>query len=405
MTATETPALPVLVSSRSIMPAAQAVEPYGSTPMELDLRVAKELANSDIVPKTYQGQPANILVAIGLGRALGLEPAASLYGMHVIEGTPSPTAKVQAALVRRAGHKLRILENNDEQAVVEIVRYDDPDYPVRVTFSIEDARAAGYLNVQLERWVTGDGGRKKPERYPLPEGFPVPCTDADLREVGAPQWAKPWMVKRRDNWHLHRSVMLHHRAVTRCVGMACPEVVSGLDFEAGPDVDDLPVADPVATIAATPPAPEPPAPAANEPVDAVIVDDTTEAAAVPVADSSAGEVAGGGGADGPSADMAESAGADSPADPPADTTEPAAPEQPTDDPNVLSDGYGGDELAAKCRDLKLRQADVIQHAQNVAESLGIPEREWPGTVPQIAKHPDANLRRAVAAYVNAGGQV
>lgn len=402
---TVAPSTGVMVSRQS-QPDAPAVPQPQLGPMQIDLRVAAELAKSDIVPKAFQGKASNILVAIGLGRSLGLEPAPSLYGMHVIEGTPSPTAKLQAALVRRAGHKLRILEHGPEKAVVQIVRCDDPEYPVTVTFTVDDARAAHFLDVTIENWV-GEPGKKKKQTIPLSEDFPVPCTEEDLRAAGAPTWAKTWMVKRRENWFSNRATMLHHRAVTRCVGMACPEVVSGLDFE----VDETIVAetpDPIEVLTPTPAPSEP----ATEPAATAAPADVVDAEIVPEPGADTpGEKAGDrSDADQPVVDG--SAGADSPGEtpepetpPPAADPDPDPPAQaPIDDPNVLGDEYTGAQLTSCLKFREIRQANVLRQAAEIAESLGIPEHERPGTVQQIAGHKDVALRRAVAGWVNAGGE-
>lgn len=199
--------------------------------LEIDMQVAEALASSDLVPADYRGKPANVLVSIGLGRALGMEPAVALYSMHVIEGTPSPTAKAQAALVRRAGHRLRVLASDDTHSHVQIVRADDPDYPVEVDYTVDDAGRQGLLDLWCERWVDAPGGRKRKEKWRFPPDLP-PDAGPDAREAaGAPQWAHRAPVKRNDPWWTVRRTMLHHRAVTAAVAMACPEVVSGLELE------------------------------------------------------------------------------------------------------------------------------------------------------------------------------
>lgn len=389
---TPAPANGVMLS-RQAQPPAPIQQAPQLGPMQIDLRVAAELAKSDIVPKAFQGKASNILVAIGLGRSLGLEPAPSLYGMHVIEGTPSPTAKLQAALVRRAGHKLRILEHGPEQAVVQIVRADDPEFPVTVTFSIDDARAAGYLGVNVENWM-GEPGKKKKQTHPLGEDFPVPCTEDDLKKAGAPAWAKPWMVKRRENWFSNRATMLHHRAVTRAVGMACPEVVSGLDFE----IDETIVAetpDPIATLTPTPaPAAPAEAPAPSiDVVDAEIVPDNG-------ASTSEGVVVG----DQPGTPAGTAAEATTPSD---NSDEPEHGEDMAGSESVpgpsLGDDFTGEELVAVLTASNIRQIDARKKALALAAEMKIADAELPTTMAKIATA-DPLLRAKFADWVNAGGQ-
>lgn len=188
--------------------------------MRLDMDMATSLSKSKLVPRDYRGEPANILVAMGLGRALGIEPIPSLYALHVIEGTPSPSAKTQQALVRRAGHKFRVIESSSQVATVEIERCDDPGHPVRVSYSIEDAQIGGLLDRWVERWVKGEGGRSRKEIWTLPHDAPHMATVADDLP-GAPPWAKGKQISRRDNWWKVPRDMLMARATTTCVGQAC----------------------------------------------------------------------------------------------------------------------------------------------------------------------------------------
>lgn len=110
--------------------------------IQSEMQLAKALATSNLVPKDFRGQPANILLAINLGTALGIEPAVALTEIKVIDGTPSLSAHLQAALVRRAGHKLRI-ERAEGQATAIVIRKDDPGHEHRATWTMERAKQAG----------------------------------------------------------------------------------------------------------------------------------------------------------------------------------------------------------------------------------------------------------------------
>ena len=105
------------------------------------LQYAHELADSGLLPRHYQQHPANILWAMDYAEMLGLAPMAAITGVHVIEGKPTASAGLISALVRRAGHKLRI-SGDSKSATCQIVRADDPTYTFEVTFTIEEARAA-----------------------------------------------------------------------------------------------------------------------------------------------------------------------------------------------------------------------------------------------------------------------
>ena len=154
------------------------------------LQYAHELAESGLLPRHYQQRPANILWAMEYGEMLGLAPMAAITGVHVIEGKPTASAGLISALVRRAGHKLRI-SGDSKSATCQIVRADDPTYTFEVTFTIEDARAAN---------LTG-----------------------------------------KDVWKKYASSMLKARAITQCARDACEEALFGLHYtpeELGAEVDE-----------------------------------------------------------------------------------------------------------------------------------------------------------------------
>lgn len=103
---------------------------------------ARELANSGLLPASYRKQPANILYAVEYGEMLGLSPMAAITGIHVIEGKPTASAGLISALVRRAGHKLRVT-GDDSKALAEIIRADDPDFTFRSEWTMGRAQQAG----------------------------------------------------------------------------------------------------------------------------------------------------------------------------------------------------------------------------------------------------------------------
>jgi hypothetical protein len=113
-------------------------------PSALDSKVtyAKHLAQAGLLPKAYQGQPANLLLAMEYADALDIPTMTAVSSIHVIDGKPTASAGLMSALVRRAGHKLRVT-GDDTQAVAEIVRADDPDFTFRSVWTMDRAKAAG----------------------------------------------------------------------------------------------------------------------------------------------------------------------------------------------------------------------------------------------------------------------
>lgn len=112
------------------------------------INFAQALAAADLLPRAYRDKPANVLLAMQTGYALGLPPAEAINSIHVIDGRPSMSADLMAALIRRAGHKLRITESATQDGPIvtaTIIRRDDPDFSFSVTWDRAKARAAGLL--------------------------------------------------------------------------------------------------------------------------------------------------------------------------------------------------------------------------------------------------------------------
>ncbi|MFC5720350.1 hypothetical protein ACFP1Z_09270 [Streptomyces gamaensis] len=108
------------------------------------LAYCRALAGSGMLPRQYRNQPANLLYAVEYAGSLGLHPMVAITGIHVIDGKPSASSALISALVRRAGHKLRV-KGDTTAAVAQIIRADDDDWVFEVRFTIEDARRAGLL--------------------------------------------------------------------------------------------------------------------------------------------------------------------------------------------------------------------------------------------------------------------
>lgn len=106
--------------------------------------------------RTPEGQliqapsPAKVLLLAETGSMLGLHPMAALQSIHIIDGKPTLSANLLAALVRRAGHRLRVTTSGSWDAGTfvaraELTRSDDPDFTFKVEWSKDRAKRAGLL--------------------------------------------------------------------------------------------------------------------------------------------------------------------------------------------------------------------------------------------------------------------
>lgn len=119
---------------------------------------AEILSASNLLPRAYQKQPANVFTAMAMGEALGLKPIEAINSINVIQGKPALSAELMGAMVRRAGHKLRITcTKNPPTATATLIRKDDPDAPFTVTWDEKAAARAGL-------WMSSPSWQKYPDQ-------------------------------------------------------------------------------------------------------------------------------------------------------------------------------------------------------------------------------------------------
>ena len=108
------------------------------------MEYATIIANSAMVPRTYQGKAADILVAVQMGAELGLKPIQALQNIAVINGKPSVYGDALLALVQAHSSFEDIKEWYDEKtntAFCRVKRRNQTEHTV--SFSAEDAKKAG----------------------------------------------------------------------------------------------------------------------------------------------------------------------------------------------------------------------------------------------------------------------
>lgn len=70
---------------------------------ELMQRAAKLLASSTLVPKDYQGQLANCVVALNMANRLGADPLMVMQNLHVVHGRPAWSSQFLIASFNQCG--------------------------------------------------------------------------------------------------------------------------------------------------------------------------------------------------------------------------------------------------------------------------------------------------------------
>ena len=116
------------------------------TPKTLDeaMRFAELMSKSNIVPKDYQGNPGNVLVAVQWGMEVGLQPLQAMQNIAVINGRPSLWGDAVIALVRSSSLCEYINETATDTTATCTVKRRGEDETYR-TFTLDHAKKAGLL--------------------------------------------------------------------------------------------------------------------------------------------------------------------------------------------------------------------------------------------------------------------
>ncbi len=149
-------------------------------------QMAKALASSTIVPRDYQNNPSNCLIAIEQAQRLGVSPMMVMQNLYVIQGRPSWSSKFLIAAINNSGKfdmELQFDEKNDA-----------------------DGKPYSCLC-----WTQRNGRRV--------EGMEV---NMDMAK------AEGWLSKNGSKWRTMPKLMLRYRAASFFSSLNCPELTLGL---------------------------------------------------------------------------------------------------------------------------------------------------------------------------------
>lgn len=187
------------------------------------LRYVAELSHAELLPAQYRKKPANLLYAVEFGEMVGLShPLAAVLGVHVIDGKPTASPALMSALVRAAGHRLRVKSWKDEagqlRAKAWLTRKDDPEFTYEVEWDVDRAVMAELVEV-------------------LPDGKLLAVVEKRSGDSDAEHARK----RRKSSWTRYPQNMLSHRCIGEVCRLACEDVLLGLNWtpdEFGAFVDE-----------------------------------------------------------------------------------------------------------------------------------------------------------------------
>jgi hypothetical protein len=157
------------------------------------VELSQAICQSAMVPTTLRNKPGEVLAVIMYGAELGIGPMQALQQINFIEGKPSTSPELMRALIRKAGHVLKITQSNTRCVIVGI--RGDTHEEGKTDFTIDDAITAGLCYLDDKGIVRARSRENKP---------------------------LPWEKYTRD--------MLLARATSRIARMMFSDVVAGLSY-------------------------------------------------------------------------------------------------------------------------------------------------------------------------------
>lgn len=134
-----------------ILPARQR-NSFSLVPRDLGqaMELAKIISDSDLAPKDYKGKPGNVMIAVQMGREVGLSPMSAIQSIAIINGKPCLYGDVGKAILLSNG---MIIEEDDVETIKKTgagrCRITRPGHPpCERTFSIASAKTAGLWGKQ-----------------------------------------------------------------------------------------------------------------------------------------------------------------------------------------------------------------------------------------------------------------
>lgn len=148
-------------------------------------QMAKALASSTVVPKEYQGNFSNGLVAIEIAQRLRTSPLMVMQNLNVIQGRPSWSAQFLIAMVNGSG------------------KYD--------------------IELQFDEKMDKNGKPFSCQCWTERKGRKVTGIVVDMDMANA----EGWVQKNGSKWKTMPQVMLRYRAASFFARMNCPELTLG----------------------------------------------------------------------------------------------------------------------------------------------------------------------------------
>jgi len=118
-----------------------------NVPDNHEMMVYHTMAETAVSSKMYKGigEKAGVMMIMLSARELGISPMQALNGgLNIINGKVEISARMMNALIRKAGHTIKVIENSDISCTLEGRRCDTNESET-VSFTLADATKAGLV--------------------------------------------------------------------------------------------------------------------------------------------------------------------------------------------------------------------------------------------------------------------
>lgn len=185
-------------------------------------RVAKMYSESQLVPKTFQKNIPNVVIALEMASRIGASPMAVMQNLNVIHGRPSWSSQFIIAAINSCGRfgPLRFEVTPLGKKTVA--------YSYYVGFGEERQRKSDTIEVEDQKciaWATEKATGDRVESAPVTIEMAV---------------KEGWYTKSDSKWQTMPDLMIRYRAATFFGRMYAPEILNGLATqEESVDIKDV----------------------------------------------------------------------------------------------------------------------------------------------------------------------
>ena len=116
-------------------------------------RLANMFSSSGIVPKHFQGETANCMIALSFAFRMGLDPMFAFQNLYVVYGNPGMSAQLMITLANKSGVFVGPIEfevsgDGEDTSVTAIAELAGNHHKVTDTITLKQARAAGWTKAK-----------------------------------------------------------------------------------------------------------------------------------------------------------------------------------------------------------------------------------------------------------------